>query len=86
MRVGRNFSNGVVPLTIGATADGMEIFNGYIDEVAIYNRDLDQATLESHYQGAANLSRPVFPVTPYRQAVQSFCQALMCLNEFVYVE
>lgn len=86
MRVGRNFSNGVVPLTIGATADGMENFNGNIDEVAIYNRDLDQATIESHYQGAANLSRPVFPVTPYRQALQSFCQALMCLNEFVYVE
>ena len=86
MRVGTSFANGEPPLTIGATADGIEVFQGNIDEVAIYNRDLDQATIESHYQGAASPVRPVFPVTPYRQALRSFCQALMCLNEFVYVE
>ena len=86
LAAGARVPNHGLPLTIGATASGNEAFHGSIDEVAIYGTVLDQTTIQSHFQGTANLTRPTLPPSPQLLAVRSFCQSLICLNEFIYIE
>lgn len=51
-------SGGAIPtnaltLKIGAASDGSHVFNGLIDEVAIFNRALSQAEIQSIYNAGA---------------------------------
>lgn len=55
-------ANSNSPLRIGARGDGAEFFNGVIDEVAIYPRELTAARIAAHY--TASVSTAAVDDTP----------------------
>jgi len=61
-------------------------FQGDIAEVLIYNRALSTYEVRDNhlYLGQKHLGSQVR--TPFEDAMTDFCQALFCLNEFIYVE
>ena len=75
---------GMSPLTFGSRADDAEWFQGGIDEVAIYDRVLDERTVQNHYLLGTG-STPE-SLDPDFAVWQSLCQALLCMNEFIFVD
>ena len=79
-------TNGIIPMTIGARADGQLgyfRYNGSVDEVAYYNSALSASVILSHYQNGTSAS----PATPYNQLVQASAPlAYYRLNEPGYAD
>lgn len=63
------------PLIIGArgvtTSSVDELFNGSVDEVAVYTKALSQAQIQAHYVAAlyGNSTKPIFKQQPFSQTV-----------------
>jgi len=80
---------GPVAVTIGSRFDNLEWFNGGVDEVAVYDIVLDEAVIGEHYQaggGKLTPTRPPLPPSPRELAWRSYGQALLCTNEFIFVD
>ena len=75
---------GGAPLTFGSRADDQEWLQGGIDEVAIYNQVLDERTIRNHF--AAGSGHSIEVLHPDLPAWQSFCQAVFCMNGFIFVD
>lgn len=75
---------GKAPLTFGSRADGTEWLQGGIDEVAIYDRVLDERTVRNHHLLGTG-STPE-SLDPDFAVWQSLCQAVFCMNEFIFVD
>ncbi|MEE3372364.1 MAG: DUF1553 domain-containing protein [Planctomycetota bacterium] len=75
---------GGAPLTFGSRADDNEWLEGGIDEVAIYNQVLDEHTIRSHF--LAGSGQTLEALHPDLLAWQSFCQAVFCMNGFIFVD
>ncbi|MCH2125103.1 MAG: DUF1553 domain-containing protein [Pirellulaceae bacterium] len=75
---------GTSSLTFGSRADDSEWLAGGIDEVAIYGSVLDERTVRNHFMVGKNRSAEA--VEPDLVVWQSYCQALFCMNEFLFVE
>lgn len=75
---------GGAPLTFGSRADDREWLQGGIDEVAIYNQVLDEQTIRNHF--AAGSGQTMEALHPDLLAWQSFCQAVFCMNGFIFVD
>ena len=58
-------ANFAAPLLLGKRGFGDWLFNGDLDEVAIYNTVLSEAAIAAHYQNGVNANRP----TPYHSLV-----------------
>lgn len=75
---------GGAPLTFGSRADDSEWLQGGIDEVAIYNQVLDEHTIRNHF--VAGSGQTIEVLHPDLLAWQSFCQAVFCMNGFIFVD
>ena len=76
---------GPVDLSIGARED-TEGFQGEIDDVAIYRSVLSSDTISTHFHQHPN-SAPEDPIRAARiETWTSFCQGLMCMNEFMFLD
>jgi hypothetical protein len=85
-------ATGSTPLTLGCVYQGTaefpelgEIFQGQVDEVAVYNRVLSRREIVEHHACAMKQESPAEFVSVELLAWQIFCQALFMKNEFVYV-
>jgi cytochrome c553 len=87
LNVSGNFGAGPVPLTLGARRDNVEWLQAGLDEVAIYNRVLEGSTVRRHYTvGSGHPPKEDGPYSPRLMAWRSYCQALLCMNEFIFVD
>jgi len=77
---------GTVPLTVGGGAKYNEGFSGWIDEVAIYHRALSEAEVKEHRGIGSGEATKGLELSPRTQAWRAYCQALLCGNEFMYIE
>ncbi len=83
--------NGTAPFLIGAvggvaTPSGVaEMFNGTVDEVAVYNTALPQARLQAHYQAAlfGSNTKPIFRTQPQSQLVVAGSAVTLNFSSFV---
>lgn len=78
--------SGAVPLTVGGRADEQEAFTGWLDEVAVYHRALTDEEVRQHHELGSGVSLRGVELSPRTQAWRAYLQALMCSNEFIYVE
>ncbi|MEO2046848.1 MAG: DUF1553 domain-containing protein [Pirellulales bacterium] len=86
VKVTGDVPTGSTPLTIGSRQDDSEWFHGAIDHVAIYDSELDEGTLRRHYQSFQRTHSEA-TIDPVKLAAwRAFCQSLLCLNEFIYVD
>ena len=76
---------GKTPVGIGSRGNMGEWFQGRIDDLSIYNQVLDETAVVSRY-AAATGKLPSAVHNWDRIAWTSFCQALLCMNEFIYVQ
>ena len=60
--------------------------NGQIAEVLVFDRALSQEEVYQTHQYLQQKYLCVDDVVPLEKAIADFCQALFCLNEFIYVE
>jgi hypothetical protein len=60
-------ANFAAPLLLGKRGFGDWLFNGDLDEVAVYNTVLSEATIAAHYQNGMDANR----TTPYEALVQA---------------
>jgi hypothetical protein len=87
LNVSGNFGAGPVPLTLGARRDNVEWLQAGLDEVAIYNRVLEGSTVRRHYTvGSGHPPKEDGPYSPRLMAWRRYCQALLCMNEFIFVD
>ena len=77
---------GTVPLTIGGGAKYNEGFSGWLDEVAVFHRPLTDKEVKDHHVVGTGQATKGVELSPRMQAWRSYCQALLCGNEFLYVE
>jgi mono/diheme cytochrome c family protein len=77
---------GTVPLTVGGGAKFNEGFSGWIDEVAVYRRALTAEDVTAHHGVGTGQAVKGVELSPRTQAWRAYCQALLCGNEFIYVE
>ena len=83
-----DFLTGTAPLSIGSRSDDEEFFHGSIDNVAIYSRVLNSDEVTNHYQlhQKTKPQQSPQPVSPEFIAMVSLCHALICTNEFIYLD
>lgn len=74
------------PLTIAALPDQSDWYAGIIDEVALYDRVLDQQQLRLRVEAASGSLYQRLPLTAELQAWTAYCQALFSTNEFIFVD
>ncbi len=74
------------PLTFAALPDQSDWYAGIIDEVAIYNRVLDQQQLRLRVDAATGALYKRHSVSAELQAWTVYCQALLASNEFIFVD
>ena len=91
LSVGVSLPTGDLPITFGARLlTNSEYLKGSLDEVAFYDRVLEVNEIEDHYlAGGGEMHKRESKrkiLTHEKQAWLSYCQALMCMNEFVYVD
>ena len=77
---------GTVPLTVGGGAKYNEGFSGWIDELAVYHRALTAADATAHHGVGTGQAVKGVELSPRTQAWRAYCHALLCSNEFMYVE
>ena len=77
---------GTVPLTVGGGAKYNEGFSGWLDEVAVYHRALTDDQVKVHHDIGTGQAAKGVELSPRTQAWRAYCQALLCGNEFIYVE
>ncbi len=77
---------GTVPLTIGGGAKYNEGFSGWLDEVAVYHRPLTDKEVKDHHDVGTGQAAKGVELSPRTQAWRAYVQALLCSNEFLYVE
>ena len=76
---------GKTPIGIGSRADIGEWFQGHIDDLSIYKQVLDERAVVARYVAATG-KMPASSSNSARIAWTSFCQSLLCMNEFIYVQ
>lgn len=76
---------GKTPIGIGSRADIGEWFQGHIDDLSIYDQVLDKDAVVARYVAATG-KMPDSRDNWARIAWTSFCQSLLCMNEFIYVQ
>ena len=76
---------GKIPVGIGSRGDVGEWFQGRIDDLSIYNQVLSETAVVSRYVAATG-KLPSAVHNWDHIAWTSFCQALLCMNEFIYVQ
>ncbi len=74
------------PLTIAALPDQSDWYAGIIDEVALYDRVLDQQQLQLRVEAANGSLYRRLSLPAEIQAWTAYCQALFSTNEFIFVE
>lgn len=74
------------PLTIAALPDQSDWYAGIIDEVALYDRVLDQQQLRLRVEAASGSLYQRLPLPAELQAWTAYCQALFSTNEFIFVD
>jgi hypothetical protein len=85
--VSGEFLTGPAPVTIGSRHDNVEWYQGGIDEVAIYDRVLDESAVRAHYiAGSGKLPEASESLSPHFQAWRSYAQTLLCRNELMFVD
>ena len=93
---------GTSPFTIGASARDSELFKGLVDEVSVYDVELRAEEVRRHYESAGYVAgeaplldfelkravpvEPQPPLGPLHFAWRAMIQALLCTNEFIYVD
>jgi Protein of unknown function (DUF1553)/Protein of unknown function (DUF1549)/Concanavalin A-like lectin/glucanases superfamily/Planctomycete cytochrome C len=77
---------GAVPLTVGAGARFNEGFSGWVDEVAVYHTAITNDEVNDHHGIGTGQAATGIALSPRMQAWRAYCQALLCGNEFIYVE
>ena len=76
---------GDVPVSVGSRSGEGEYFHGRIDDVSIYDRVLEVPEVAARYSSATG--KKLDPLAALRNAAwTSLCHALLCMNEFIYVE
>lgn len=61
-------------------------FNGSIAELIVFNRGLTSDEVRDTHEYLRQKYLDAGEVTPVEMALADFCQALLCLNEFIYIE
>lgn len=77
---------GETPISLGATLDVKEPLQGQLDDVSIYNRGLTSHEVVSRYVAGTGRLPERVDDDPYVEAWSSYCHALFCLNEFIFVD
>ena len=77
---------GSVPFTAGGGNKYNEGFSGWLDEVAVYHNELASDDVKAHHGIGTGQAVKGVESSPRTQAWRAYCQALLCSNEFIYVE
>jgi hypothetical protein len=78
---------GTIPISLGGRlGSGTEWLHGRLDHIAIYSQVLDKSTIQQHYELIVGTRPSEESVTKDVIVWQAYCQSLMCLNEFIYLE
>jgi len=78
---------GPTQLTIGSRLDDVEWLRAGVDEVAIYHDVLDESTVRKHFiAGSGHAPHEKGALSPHQLAWRSYCQILLCMNEFMFVD